>query len=262
MDSKDYCSQLFDYFNEALSDEEKAAFEKHLLTCQECQDELQELQELTEDLPYLSEPVIPPSGMKSRILAQVFDEEDKSPGSPSHSETEQAPEAARPVEENTKTAVHREPAPSKRRRTWLIPALAAALFLSIGANVWLANHNSDSQGQIAANLQNQVQLASTEGSSKMTATASLLKSDQKNQVVLQAANLKGLSKGESYQVWLIEKDKPYPAGYFVPDQSGKGTVVYTVPEDQQHNWDTVAITVETEHNPAAPKGQVLLAGKL
>ncbi|MCD7034795.1 anti-sigma factor [Metabacillus sp. GX 13764] len=241
MEDNNYCELTLDYFNDLLPEKEKREFEQHLLECDECREELKELAMLTEDLPYFSEPASPPSGMKERILANVLEENTQ--------------------KEDIRAETPKKPGPTNppRKRSWILPAMAAALFLSLIGNAWLINQKNDTQNLA---LENQVGLAATQSGSSMTATASLLKNENDNQLVLQAENLKGLSKGEIYQVWLLENNKPYPAGYFVPDKSGKGTVLYTIPEGSKHKWDTVAITIENQKNQPSPKGQVLLAGKI
>ncbi|WP_239457233.1 anti-sigma factor family protein [Planococcus versutus] len=73
------CEYLVDYLNGTLPKEETVQFEQHLKTCTECQ----EIVEATSELPYLADPVEPPTDMKARILSNVFEEDvekDKQPG--------------------------------------------------------------------------------------------------------------------------------------------------------------------------------------
>ena len=117
------CNQLVDYFNEQLSEVEKHAFEKHLETCEECALELAEWQSLTDDLPYVSASINPPEGMKERILSNVFEEEVTKEVTP-----------VTPIVKNDKVTPIKKNRPFK----WL-PAVAAALMLSVGANIFLAS---------------------------------------------------------------------------------------------------------------------------
>ncbi|MEH7146916.1 sigma-70 family RNA polymerase sigma factor, partial [Priestia megaterium] len=74
----------------------------------------------------------------------------------------------------------------------------------------------------------------------------------------------GTVKGnEVYQVWLIKGDKPHPAGAFVTDKNGNGTVVYTMSQKEQtEKWDVMAITLEPNANNKTPKGNVVLSSAL
>jgi anti-sigma factor RsiW len=111
------CNQLVDYFNEQLNETEKQAFEKHLESCEECAIELAEWQALTDDLPYVSASINPPEGMRARILNTVFEDE-----------KEVTP--VTPIVTNEKVT----PITKKRTYSWL-PAVAAVLMLSVGANI-------------------------------------------------------------------------------------------------------------------------------
>jgi RNA polymerase sigma factor (sigma-70 family) len=121
---------LVDYLNVHLPAKEMAAFEQHLATCSICQKDLAEWQSLTEDLPYLSEELGLPSGMKERLLTAVFGNEMMAAPEVEESkvENEQAKEMTRPAS---------EPAVPPKEHSFL-PVLAAALVLAIGANSLLS----------------------------------------------------------------------------------------------------------------------------
>jgi len=65
-----------------------------------------------------------------------------------------------------------------------------------------------------------------------------------------------------YQVWLLEDDKPYRAGFFTPNQEGKGEVAYQVEYEGDHNWEAVAITLEPDSKSETPKGKIVLSSGL
>ncbi|MGD7009654.1 anti-sigma factor [Metabacillus sp. 84] len=244
------CHDLIDYFNGALTQKEAAEFERHLADCKECREELEELQNLTEDLPFLSEPADPPAGLKSRILEAAYEEEQQE-GAPSELE-----------QQLLNKPIHNEPELKKPKRSHalLIGSLAAGLVLSLAANViQLTEDKGESILQSEA-LQKKVTLASMEGQDSVNATASFLQEKDNQFMVLQADGLPEIKEGELYQVWLIKGDQPVPAGHFKPDENGNGALVYEV-DNEEFDWDTVAITVENEPNLPAPRGKVLLAGK-
>ncbi len=236
------CDHLLDYFNGHLSELEKAAFEKHLETCSECQEELLELQELSDYLPYASNPIIPPKGLEDRVFAQI----DKDT----------------PFSESVRT----EPIRKQKRNRWILPSIAAVLVLSLIGNIYFFNElngsNQPDSGEVAIDkVLQSVELAAVEGNAK--GTASMIKQGQQTSMVIQASELGKLSNKEVYQVWLIKDDKPERAGTFVPSEDGKGSVVYQLSQEfAKKDWDTVAITLEPDANSKLPKGNIVLASKL
>ncbi|WP_226670122.1 anti-sigma factor domain-containing protein [Metabacillus litoralis] len=240
------CYQLFDYFNLSLAEEDMKQFEQHLQSCPECQQELAELTSLTEDLPYLSEPVDVPKDMKARIFDEIFKDEivDKSPVI----ETDQKPSVKQ-----------------KARKTprFMIPSLAAALIISLITNAYLFQENKEKSPSGIAEIEpsSQVTLLPVEENNEAVAIVSLLSNKNEETLLLQASNLPKLNAEEVYQVWVIEGDQPYPAGAFQPNESGQGTLSYSLKE-LEGKWDTVAITVEKEENLPLPEGEVVLAGAL
>jgi anti-sigma factor RsiW len=242
------CNQLVDYFNEQLSEVEKHAFEKHLETCEECTIELAEWQALTDDLPYVSASINPPEGMKARILKTVFEEE---------LEKETTP--VKPIVTSEKVI----PIKKNRSFTWL-PAIAAALMLSVGANIFLASIVKNQQDDIVAQseavdqLLAFVNLSPVEG--EATGTASIVKHGDETRVVVQASSLPALSNDEVYQVWLIDEDGPIRAGTFKSD-SQDGAVVFTLPEGLNKDWSQVAVSHEPNADSESPLGNVLMASE-
>lgn len=242
------CNQLVDYFNEQLSEVEKHAFEKHLETCEECTIELAEWQALTDDLPYVSASINPPEGMKARILNNVFEEA---------LEKETTP--VTPIVTSEKVI----PIKKNKSFTWL-PAIAAALMLSVGANIFLASIVKNQQDDIVAQseavdqLLAFVNLSPVEG--EATGTASIVKHGDETRVVVQASSLPALSNDEVYQVWLIDEDGPIRAGTFKSD-SQDGAVVFTLPEGLNKDWSQVAVSHEPNADSKSPLGNVLMASE-
>lgn len=248
------CDQLVDYFNDQLSEVEKHAFEKHLATCADCQEELAEWQALTDDLPYVSAAMNPPEGMKDRILSAVF-EDDTSKAEKEESMEDVVPVTPLPVKE-----IH-TPLKKKRTISWL-PAVAAALMLSIGGNIFLAsivkNQQDDlvAQGEAVDQLLAYVNLTPVEGNA--SGTASIVKHGDETRVVVQASSLPELSNDEVYQVWLIDDEGPKRAGTFKSD-SQEGAVVFTLPEGMDRDWTQVAVSHEPNAESTTPLGNVLMA---
>jgi anti-sigma-K factor RskA len=249
---KKMCDQLLDYYNGILFDEEKAAFESHLEECSACQEELAEWQELTTDLPYLSDEIKPPTGMKERILTNVF--ESKQPINKVETNRPIAPVLdIDPVKSETR----------KKKNGWMTGLLAAGLLLSLGTNAYLYAENEKNEqvmNEQIGKTYKSVQLASEETNS--AGIASMVQEDEKMNLVVQTHNMSQVKGNEVYQVWLIEGDKKYRAGTFVPDEKGNGAVVFPVNFPGEHKWDAVAISHEPTPDSKQPKGTIVLASNL
>ncbi|HET7656726.1 MAG TPA: anti-sigma factor [Bacillales bacterium] len=249
------CERLIDYFNGDLNEIEKRAFEAHLLECEECREELNELQMLTDDLPFASEPVNPPVGMKERILNNVFADEKASEGK---------------IEEKRETVpvTDLRSRGSKMRFGKWAPFLAAALLLSLIGNVYALLSENPSNGPDKGKLSiesaiQSVTLKPTGVIQNSEARATMLKTDEgRVKVVLVANDLKQLQGSEVYQVWLIDGKTPYRAGTFVPDQQGSGGVAYTMNLPKYHKWDKIAISIEPTSKSQTPQGKIVLVSGL
>ncbi|MRX71887.1 hypothetical protein GJU40_06835 [Bacillus lacus] len=244
MTDKKQCDHLIDYISRSLTEQDKEAFEQHMAGCKQCEEEYRELMDLTENLPYLSEPVDPPREMKTRILENVYGETKSSQGT---------------VKQTT------EEVPQKGIASWgkgPFIGMAAALMLSLAGNIYLLNSPPDSEQLPQEVVADALSLQPTSPDSSVYAMAMLLTSQQGEQkIILQAANLPPLEEGQYYQAWLIVGETPEPTGYFTPDETGKGSLVYNLGEKRE-NWHTLAVTIENEPNLPAPQGEVVLAGEL
>ncbi|WP_404451170.1 anti-sigma factor [Virgibacillus necropolis] len=256
------CDLLLDYFNNQLTKEEQGKFELHLLECKECQEELAELQQLTEDLPYSSEAIDPPSGMKKRILSNVVN-------GTNTSEPESEPEVEQ-GEGDQVTAIKDWNEPQKKKAGWYKPLIAAVLTISLLGNgaalIYLTNDpvekpTTEPQETSLDAIQKMLSLSPSEGIDA-EATAVMIEQNNKTNLVIQASDLPPLEGEETYQVWVLEDGKPYRAGTFVSNEQGNGAVSYIMNYDGKQNWDTIAITKEPNANSQTPQGKILLSSPL
>lgn len=246
--NRQMCDQLVDYFNGQLNEIDKDSFEKHLTICEDCQTELAEWKVLTDDLPYVSETINPPEDMKDRVLNAVF-----------------AQETTQQVTPITPVALKESITSNNKKKVfpWL-PALAAVLMLSLGANIFLAsivkNQQQDivAQNEVVDQLLAYVNLSPVVGDA--SGTASIVKHGNETRVVVQANSLPKLSNDEVYQVWLIDENGPIRAGTFKSD-SQEGAVVFTLPEGTDQDWTQVAVSHEPNEESKTPLGNVLMASK-
>jgi hypothetical protein len=234
------CDQLIDYFNQHLTEDERLQFEAHLATCPTCQEELEQLEALVGGVAFLSEPAEPPSGMKARILDNVFAEDDMEKESKADEPTPITPFTA--TKKNQKTS-------------WGALALAAALMLSLVGNGYLLLNQDDPSG-IAL-----TETVPLEGDSE--GVAYLAEQDGQRQLIVQTNGLDALESNEVYQVWLLKDGSPIPTGAFVTDDKGNGTVIYTLDStESETDWDTVAVTKEPERGNTTPVGDIVLIASL
>ncbi|TCI48549.1 MULTISPECIES: anti-sigma factor [unclassified Exiguobacterium] len=234
------CDQLIDYFNQHLTEDERIRFEAHLATCQTCQEELEQLEALVGGVAFLSEPTEPPSGMKARILDNVFAEDTTEPKL-----VKAEPAPVTPFTETRK----------KQKSSWGALALAAALVLSLVGNGYLLMNQDE---PTAITLTDTVPL---EGESE--GVAYLAEQDGDRQLIVQTNGLAPLEANEVYQVWLLKDGSPIPTGAFVTDDKGNGTVIYTLDSTESAtDWDTVAVTKEPERGNQTPEGDIVLSASL
>lgn len=250
------CDHVVDYLNGTLTADEMREFQLHLNSCEDCR----ELVEAVGELPYLSEAVEPPAGMKARILANVFDES-----------VQEEPVKEEPVNIQGASREGQQTSPEQgakvvpmvkppKERIWWRPLIAAVLLLSLLGNAYAFMKLSDEGGgQIEAAFQS-IDLQASE-SFDGNAKAALLSEGDSLEVVVQADQLQELSGTEVYQVWLLKDGKPIPAGAFEADADGRGAAYYQL-EKNTEEWDTIAITLEPEAGNEMPEGDIVLSAGL
>lgn len=247
------CMHLLDYFNRSLSEDATHAFEQHLEECSSCRAELEELNSLTEDLPYLAEEIDVPSNLKAKVFAAI-DEDPISKGSESILPSKNV--KAFPVQAKEEKPV--------KRRSVTVPVLAAALVASLVTNAYLATMDGSPPTEVTESsiqLIGKALLDPQPGIDHATAVAMMIKDNNETVLLVDASNLPKLKEHELYQVWVIEKDTPKPAGSFKPSDDGNGSVSHSI-DQLEGDWDTVAITIETEPDLPSPKGTLVLAGSI
>ncbi|MBC1911755.1 hypothetical protein HCJ57_09010 [Listeria booriae] len=243
MSERDYSAQILDYINNDLSAEARLEFEAAMERLPELKAEVQELEALMADLPYLSESVTPPEGMKERVLGNVFAQEQETV----------APN------NNVEEIVNIVP---KRKRRWVIPSLVAALVISLAGNFYvIATRDQDTkQATEDTDITKTSKALQASDNVTATATASLIQKGSQNTLVIQAQNLNRLNGAECYQVWLLLDGKPTRAGTFIANDDGHGGVIHSIPTDAK--FDTVAITIEPDNDSQTPKGPIILSTSL
>ncbi|UOQ91706.1 anti-sigma factor [Halobacillus shinanisalinarum] len=265
------CEKVIDFFNNQLSDVEEREFEKHLETCDDCQEELAELRALTEDLAFASEPVNPPEGMKDRVLDAVFAGELNDTDDKRSEQAEGQEDSSVVAYEPRKDRSEQGLQPRKTKKPWILRGLAAALILSLAGNLYAVMNEDETatQGPVEGpgdptqstdQVTTKVQL---QGTTNAQATASMIQQEHGGLLTLQAESLEQLEGEEVYQVWLIEGETPHRAGTFVANENGQGAVAYAMDQlPEGTDWNAVAISREPDATSQAPQGEVILQAEL
>jgi anti-sigma factor RsiW len=211
------------YALDALDDEERAEFERHLESCDRCRTELNELQRSSAALAWAAEGPQPPSDLRDRIL-------------------EQARAEAQVV-------------PLSSRRRWVTPALgfaaAAAACVAVGLALWAVSLSSDldRERELSAAQAKALEVVG-DPTAKVTplegADGSLVVAES-GSAALVVCGLDPAPSGKTYEAWLI-RGTPAPAGVF--DSQGECTAVPL--ERSVSPGSTVAVTREPDGGVDVP----------
>ena len=204
------------YALDALDESERAEYEAHLATCEQCRDELARMQDTVGALAYAVDSPAPPPELRSRIVGQ-----------------------ARAERGNV------VPLRQRRRLTYALGAVAAAAaVVALAVGLWASSLSNDLDEQrsvvsILADPQaRQVPMQGGEGRIVVT--------DSGDAALVTA--VPGAPTGKTYEVWVFEGDTPKPAGTFDGDKA-HDVVRLTRPVPPGAK---VAVTVEVAGGVDAP----------
>jgi anti-sigma-K factor RskA len=204
------------YALDALDENERAEYEAHLATCEQCRDELARMQDTVGALAYAVHSPAPPPELRARIVGQ-----------------------ARAERGNV------VPFRPRRRLTYALGAVAAAAaVVALAVGLWASSlsNDLDQQRSVVAILADpqarQVPMEGGEGRVVLT--------DSGDAALVTA--VPGAPSGKTYEVWVIEGDTPHRAGTFQGDaQHDVVRLNRPVPAGA-----TVAVTIEPEGGVDAP----------
>lgn len=173
------------YLLDALDEGERQTFERHLATCEECQEELKRLRPAADALPGSVEQLEPPPRLKAALMAQIGRESNV------------------------------VPMPSRWQRTVRqVAAVAAVLLLGAGAAFGVAQLGGDGEETRT--------LAATVDEAMPRAGGTLEIAD--GRATLRLHDMPELPGAQVYQVWLQRGDVMVPARTFEVGASGMGEV--------------------------------------
>jgi hypothetical protein len=262
-----------------LSEKEKIEFEAHLTACKACQQEVQDCMEVVEMLPMASELVVPPAGMKERVLTHVLKQD---AGETPFQAEEQKTESIGTENRSTRYA-----SVKKKKRgfsqqmfvTGLSAAVILLFFYAMGLNLQnnqleqlvaskveeieslelaIADQTNPAQGPIELNKA--VTLTPAAENIVSEGLATIVIDEKGTHLLVHADKLPALEGTEAFQVWLLKDEQPQNAGTFLP-HSGQGALYYTL-SDQEQDYDMVAITLEPDAHGDTPRGKMILVAAL
>lgn len=244
----------------ALDGEDRAAFEAELAASPALQRELAAYQELVGRIGLAAAAPVPPSrALRDRVLRET------------------------------------RPAARSRGRLWLVPALAAGLVAALAGLLLVrserdaARREAQAQEAAAREARDTAQNAAAEAAALRerlagevafrelvsqpetrvvslaglpaapAARARMVWHAGRGEGVLVASGLAPVPPGKTYELWIIARAAPVPAGVFQVDAQGRA-VFRLAPGLDLAGVRTFAVTVEPEGGTPAPTGPMVLAG--
>ncbi|MBW3601950.1 MAG: anti-sigma factor [Actinobacteria bacterium] len=227
------------YALNALPEDERAFFERHLAACEPCQ---REVRELRATAALLGDAIAeePPADLRDRVLAAAHGTRQQSPHLP------------------------RSTGRPGRLRTALSAVAAVLVVAATGLGVVAArlqDRVEELEAQVQASRAVVRVLQAGETRSERLTTRGAARAQvvwSPRSAVLVASRLPELPGGSVYQLWLIRGRRPAPAGTFRPED-GRAIVGL---QGRPAGADAVAMTVEPPGGSPAPTGDVVAEGPL
>jgi anti-sigma-K factor RskA len=221
------------YALDALDEDEREAFERHLAECEECRAQLAELQEATTALAYAAEGPEPPKELRDRIL-----------------------EAA--AQDGRGTVIQFP------KRPWILPVTAAAAAVAavaaIGVGIWAASLSRDLDHERAVRRAeaDAIELLASDAERRpLSGGRGALLLSTEGRAALVVCDLASAPEGKTYEAWVVQNDNPRPAGLFRGGDGCKVRVLTRpVPRDA-----LVAVTLEGEDGADKPTGRILFGAR-
>ncbi|MDH9159732.1 anti-sigma factor [Staphylococcus succinus] len=261
--------EIYDYFNDKLSESEKERVEEELNLSSESHKTLKDIEILHDTLPYKNKQVEPPIGMKQRILESVLNEEKTSDKDIKNENQEEGFNSTNSETNNqfqqhinvsTQDNKKHKSAVIKRFSVGIIAAMLLLSLIGNGVQFW-GNKEPKNQSTSMINTGDAkaINLKSmsndkTQGQAYLSNTNN--KTDRK--LIVEAKDIETTKGNQVYQVWVLKDNKPYPAGAF-SSENNKGMVVFDLSNIDIDKNDKIALTLEPSPNNTEPKGQMVMA---
>ncbi|MFN8525084.1 MAG: anti-sigma factor [Chloroflexota bacterium] len=235
-----------------LDASERAQFATHLESCQRCALLVGDYGVVVGLLPEALEPVRASGDLKLRIQSLIREPE--------------------PMTEAIAAPVVQIDRARRSRQRWLSPwsgALAATLFLLLGAGGWIADLRAELAGaRSVVSTRNEVLNALSAGGrhwevkgteAAPDARGLLVEAPRSGRPMFVSSNLPALPPDQQYQVWMIAGAAPVGVGLL--DGAGPDGVFIRL-ERTLGTTEVVALTIEPRGGSPGPTGPIVLAAKL
>ena len=215
------------YAVDALDDLERARFEHHLETCDDCRAEVAELRETA---ALLAETVAtaPPASLRDSVLTGISQ--------------------VRPMPPVVATP---DPTPLRRRLPLLVAA-AAAVIVGLGAVVWQPWSNEAPTRLTAAE-----QVLDAPDAQQVfldlgdAGRATVTRSKERDRAVIQTEDMVAAPEGKDYELWLMSPDGVFTSAGLMPDAADQTLVLDGAAADAA----AVGITVEPDGGSTEPTSE-------
>jgi len=227
------------YLLGALSELERQAFERHLMGCSTCGEELDHLRPATEALSRSVSPVRPSEALKSSVMEVVEREADER-------EQPSRPRAATGIRTRLRALV-----PSLTGRGPVVAWVSASFLLAVGLAFGAVGASllSDDDGRTLAARVDSVRVPEASGSLTIAG-------DQTRGAILRVQGMPSLPSREVYQVWIQRDGEMVSQSIFSVGEDGGGAAA--VPDDLE-GADSVEITREPSGGARAPSGKPVVS---
>jgi anti-sigma-K factor RskA len=250
----------------ALPPDERALFEAHVSTCDECRRDVRAFGEVVDALPFALPQVDPPPALRSRVLAAAGADGSRSvvplapvrPGRPFVWAAWLSAAAMLVVAIGLGAYTVR----LRHRVSGLEVVLREAIARLDRSESQLASATRDAEraqlrlAVLTAQDMKQVELAGQAPAPRAAGRAFLSAS---NGLLFAASQLPPLPAGRTYQVWFLTPGAPISAGLIKPDQTGRVTAAFEVPPGAA-SPSGLAVSIEPDGGVPAPTGALYLVG--
>lgn len=227
------------YLLGALPELEAQAFERHLMGCETCRDELEQLRPAVEALPHAAVPVQPPASLKASLMETVRRE----------AEGEARPSALARLAERVRARTTIRPIPAV---AWVSAVLVLGFVAGAGVT-----------GVLGGDEDPAIYTASVSESVSQGSASLEVDPDGGHGAVLSVSGMPTLPSAQQkavYQLWLVRgDDNPAPSSTFSVGADGTGRGAIT---ESMRGVDAVLVTREPAGGSKVPSEQPILSVEL
>jgi len=267
MSHTDYQDLLTAYALDAIDPGDGQALAEHLVTCEECRDELIALRQAGSLLAHASPAAAPGDHVRAQILNKVRDEAARS--QPAQVvQMPQRPPTVWPKLLRIAAAIAFIALLAGVVMLWRRDARLRAEMRELSRQVEAQQIELQRNRDLMARQKEVLALLNSDAATRIqlmgsptapNARATLMFDKKTGRAVLLTEGLPMTSADKAYEVWFIPKGhSPMPGKMFTVDPSGHAMITDQMPSEAM-NGAVIAITVEPKNGSATPTGAIYLA---